>query len=59
MKALLLLCSGWVERLGGREEVEKRANSTWGGSMAPFAVIHYCADLGRLSWLSKSLVKRQ
>ena len=48
MKALLLLCSGWVERLGGREEVEKRANNTRGGSMAPFAVIHYCADLGRL-----------
>ena len=51
MKALLLLCNGHVERLGGREEVEKRANKTWGGSLAPFAYIYPPFDLGSLKIL--------
>ena len=47
LKALLLLCNGWVERLGGSEEVEKRACHTWYGATAPFASI-VNIDHGRL-----------
>ena len=53
MKALLLLCHGWVERLGGKEEVEKRADDTCQGSLAPFARIWYSVDLGRLKLLNQ------
>ena len=46
-KALLLLCSDWVERLGGRQEVEQLASHTWYDAMEPFASI-VNIDHGRL-----------
>ena len=38
---MLLLCTSWVERLGGREEVEKMANFYWPwySAVAPYANI--------------------
>ena len=53
MKALLLLCNGWGERLGGREEVEKRANGSGDGTLVPFAFI-YCVTCALLT-LGKAL----
>ena len=36
---MLLLCTDWVERLGGREKVEQMAINTDDGDLAPYALI--------------------
>ena len=47
---MLLQCTGWVEKLGGREKVEQRANSFWWHSgIAPTVFVDVdCLDDNKL-----------